>query len=203
VSPARHNTPTDEREQLVAAIHAAADAAIAAELARLRNEGIVPSCHAGCGTCCSQHIVTNRLEVHALGQHIRRCLTPERVEALRLRVREWNRREDAGRDGAQTGIRLCPLLENERCSIYAARPLICRAHFASTDPAWCRTAIEGEAREGTARLLDSVLKAAAPFKRSLAAHVERELEAAGLPREESITLLAQGLAEEMEWDRLR
>ena len=204
MSPARHNTPTDEREQLVAAIHAAADAAIAEELARLRAEGIVPSCRAGCGTCCSQHIVTNRLEMHALGQHIRRCLTPERLEALRLRVREWNRREEAGRDGAEAGIRLCPLLENERCSIYSARPLICRAHFASTDPAWCRAAVEGEAREGTARLLDSVLKAAAPFKRSLAAHVDRELEAAGLPREESITLLAQGLAEEMGWgDRLR
>jgi Fe-S-cluster containining protein len=203
VSTARHSAPTDEREQLVTAIHAAADTAIASELARLRNEGIVPSCHAGCGTCCSQHIVTNRLEMHALGQYIRRCLTPERVEALRLRVREWNRREDAGRGGAQAGIRQCPLLENERCSIYSARPLICRAHYAWTDPTWCRTAIEGEVRQGTARLLDSVLKAAAPFKRSMAAHVERELEAAGLPREESITLLAQGLAEEMGWDRLR
>ncbi|MCU0562806.1 MAG: YkgJ family cysteine cluster protein [Desulfobacterales bacterium] len=203
MSTARHSAPTDEREHLVVAIHAAADAAIAGELARLRDEGIVPSCHAGCGTCCSQHIVTNRLEMHALGQHIRRCLTPERVEALRLRVREWNRREDAGRDGMEAGIRLCPLLENDRCSIYSARPLICRAHFASTDPAWCRAAVEGEARAGAARLLDSVLQAAAPFKRSLAEHVDRELAAAGLPREESITLLPQGLAEEMGWDRLR
>jgi Fe-S-cluster containining protein len=203
MSTARHSSPTDEREQLVAAIHAAADAAIAEELARLRAEGIVPSCRAGCGTCCSQHIVTNRLEMHALGQHIRRCLTPERVDALRLRVREWNRREDAGRDGAEAGQRQCPLLENARCSIYPARPLICRAHFVTTDPAWCRAAIEGEAREGAAQLLESVLKAAAPFKRSLAAHVDRELEVAGLPREESVTLLAQGLAEEMGWDRLR
>jgi hypothetical protein len=47
------------------------------------------------------------------------------------------------------------------------------------------------------------MKAAAPFKRSLAAHVDRELEAARLPREESVTLLPQGLAEEMGWDRLR
>ena len=119
---------------------------------------------------------------------------------------EWNRWEDAGRSGGvqpAPNDRRCPLLEDERCSVYPVRPLICRAHFASTDPAWCRAAVEGEARAGAARLLDSVLQAAAPFKRSLAAHVERELEEAGLPREESITLLAQGLAEEMGWDRLR
>ena len=86
-----------------------------------------------------------------------------------------------------------------RCSVYPARPLICRAHFVLTNPAWCRPALEANAREGTPQVLGSVLAVAAPFKRSLAEHVDRELAAAALPREESITLLAQGLAEEMGW----
>ena len=194
----KYGAPT-EREQLVTSFYAGADAAIANELARLRGEGIVPRCRAGCSTCCSQHIVTNRLEVHALGQHIRRRFAPQRTEALRLRVREWNRREDAGREGTASGARECPLLENAECSVYPARPLICRAHFVLTNPAWCRPALEANAREGTPQVLGSVLAVAAPFKRSLAEHVDRELEAASLSREESITLLAQGLAEEMGW----
>ena len=194
------------RERLVTAQYSAADAAMADELRRLRGQGVVPSCRAGCSTCCAQHIVTNRLEVHAIGQYIRRRFTPQRIEVLRLRVLEWNRWEEAGRKGAvqSAADRRCPLLEDFECSIYPVRPLICRSHFASTNPAWCRPALGADAREGTPEVLESVRTAAAPFKRQLADHVEQELKLAGLPREESVTLLPPGLAEEMGWeDRLR
>jgi Fe-S-cluster containining protein len=198
-SDSKHSGPTS-REQIVTVLHAAADAAIAEELEHLRGQGVMPSCRAGCSTCCSQHIVTNRLEMHALGQYIRRRFAPQRAGDLRLRVREWNRREDAGRGGAAAPVCCaCPMLEHAECSVYPARPLICRAHFVSTDAAWCRPALGVAAREGTPQVLGSVLAAAAPFKRSMAEHVDCELAAAGLPREESITLLAQGLAEEMGW----
>jgi Fe-S-cluster containining protein len=195
------------REELVAGLYSAADAVIAGELQRLREQGVVPSCHAGCSTCCAQHIVTNRLEVHAIAGYIRRRFGARRIEALRRRVLEWNRWEDAGRSGSvQPGPnhRRCPLLEDERCSIYPVRPLICRAHFASSDPAWCRPAVGADAREGRARVLESVRAAAAPFKRRIADQVDRELAIAGLSREDSVALLPPGLADEMGWgDRLR
>ncbi len=190
------------REELVAGLYSAADAEIAGELQRLREQGVVPSCHAGCSTCCAQHIVTNRLEVHAIAGYIRRRFSPGQLDALWRRVLEWNRWEDAGRSGGvQPGPqdRRCPLLEDECCSIYPVRPLICRAHFASTDPAWCRPASGGDAREGSAQVLESVRAAAAPFKRRIADQVERELAKAGLPREDSVALLPPGLADEMGW----
>jgi Fe-S-cluster containining protein len=202
MSSATCHIPT-EREQIVTAVYSAADAVIAGELSLLRGHGVRPRCQAGCSTCCAQLIVTNRLEVHAIGQYLRRHFTPQRLEALRLRVLEWNRWEEAGRDGTvqpAAATRRCPLLEGVECSVYPVRPLICRAHFVSTDPAWCRPALDVEERGGTPRVLESVRAAAAPFKHRLAVHVDRELEAAGLPREESVALLPPGLAEEMEWE---
>lgn len=190
------------REELVVGLYSAADAVIAGELLRLRGQGVVPSCHAGCSTCCAQHIVTNRLEVHAIAGYIRRRFGARQIEELRRRVLEWNRWEDAGRrGGVQSGPydRRCPLLEDRRCSVYPVRPLICRAHFASTDPAWCRPASAGDAREGNARVLESVRAAAVPFKRRIADQVDRELATAGLSREDSVVLLPPGVAEEMEW----
>jgi len=112
VSTATRNIPT-VREQILTEVYSAADAVIAGELRCLRGRGVLPSCHAGCSTCCAQHIVTNRLEVHAIGQYLRRHFTPQRLEALRRRVLEWNRWEEAGRDGTVQPAgapRRCPLL---------------------------------------------------------------------------------------------
>jgi Fe-S-cluster containining protein len=201
VNDTTHDSLT-ARERLVTAQYSAADAAIADELRRLRGQGVVPSCRAGCSTCCAQHIVTNRLEVHAIGQYLRLHFTPQRLEALRLRVLEWNRWEEAGRDGTvqpAAATRRCPMLEGVECSVYPVRPLICRAHYVSTDPAWCRPALATDERGGTPRVLESVRAAAAPLKHRLAEHVDRELKLAGLPQEESVSLLPAGLAEEMGW----
>ena len=193
-------TDVTAREEFVTALYAALDAAIAAELQRLSRLGVVPSCRSGCSTCCAQHIVTNRLEVHAIGQHVRRRFTPEQVEALRLRVRNWNRWEEAGRDGSimpATVDRRCPLLEGTTCGIYPVRPLICRAHFASTDPAWCRPALAPDARAGVPHVLESVREVGAPFKARMSV---QDAQTTGLPPEETITLLPPGLAEEMGWE---
>jgi hypothetical protein len=46
----------------------------------------------------------------------------------------------------------CPFLEDERCSVYADRPLVCREHAVTTPPALCDT-LGSEAR-GLARPLD-------------------------------------------------
>jgi len=189
------------REEFVTALYAALDAAIAVELQRLSERGVVPSCRSGCSTCCAQHIVTNRLEVHAIGQYVRRRFTPERIEALRMRACDWNRWEEAGRDGSvqpATVDRRCPLLEGTTtCGIYPVRPLICRAHFVSSDPAWCRPALTPDARAGVAHVLESVREVGAPFKRRMS---DQDARTTGLPPEETVTLLPPGLAEEMGWE---
>jgi uncharacterized protein len=68
------------------------------------------ACREGCADCC-RHISVFPVEGVALAVAGR-----ENAAFLRERTR------------AATPGGLCPLLENERCLLYAARPLICRTH---------------------------------------------------------------------------
>jgi Fe-S-cluster containining protein len=67
-------------------------------------------------------------------------------------VRENLAASDAGptveADGRRMPVSPCPLLENDRCLVYAARPISCRTQFAMNDSA-CRRAYEA-ARSGDA-----------------------------------------------------
>jgi uncharacterized protein len=107
-----YNHAVTPYEQLVAqtdALAARLSARYAAHLA----------CRAGCSGCCQHHLSVFAVEA----AHIATALTAM-PEDLRLRLvkqaQQVNEQETRGEAVA------CPLLVDERCSIYAARPLICR-----------------------------------------------------------------------------
>lgn len=76
-------------------------------------------CRAGCSGCCHHHLsvfaveaATVREAVEALPESLRARLQQQAREVLELETR---------------GERVaCPMLINDRCSIYESRPLICR-----------------------------------------------------------------------------
>jgi uncharacterized protein len=72
------------------------------------------ACHAGCDGCC-RHISLFPVEAAALAAALD-DLPREQAELIRARAR-----------GASSAAP-CPLLENGRCLLYAARPIICRTH---------------------------------------------------------------------------
>lgn len=72
------------------------------------------ACRAGCDGCC-RHITLFRVEAAALAAALT-DLPAEAVEHIRAR---------AGRSSSGDP---CPLLENGRCLLYEARPIICRTH---------------------------------------------------------------------------
>lgn len=72
------------------------------------------ACRAGCAACCTLQSVLP-VEAAALALAIEQ-LPPEAAEALRRRLESA-----AGTEG-------CPLLTDDRCPLYAARPVICRTH---------------------------------------------------------------------------
>jgi Fe-S-cluster containining protein len=78
------------------------------------------TCRIGCDGCCAPGLTVFGVEAEA----IREALTAMETEnpALRQAVRERGR-------GADTLDR-CALLVAGRCSVYAARPIICRSHGA-------------------------------------------------------------------------
>jgi len=72
------------------------------------------TCSEGCSSCCTA-ITLFPVEAAALNSAL---------EALPVTRRAAIRRHVA----AQAGGERCPLLEDHRCLLYAARPIICRTH---------------------------------------------------------------------------
>lgn len=126
-----------------------------AEFARARefySSHIAPNgapglqCRNGCSSCCSQLFEITLLEAAVIARHVK-SLPEDHRERLRARAREYRpqrKQLEAARAAESapqglvqlgsigtkinpTGLRLpCPALENDACSIYRARPLICR-----------------------------------------------------------------------------
>jgi Fe-S-cluster containining protein len=111
------------------------------------------SCRAGCAACCRQFVAISTIEARRIAAVVDAMPEPRRSEvrarfaAVDQRIADWSatvnydrapaddraRERDLAR--AYVGLRIdCPLLENERCSIYEERPLACREYLV-TSPA--------------------------------------------------------------------
>jgi Fe-S-cluster containining protein len=128
-------------------------------------EGAVISCHAGCGACCRRQLVPiSVVEARALARAVD-ALPPARREGTRARFAAAVRAIEAlglldpaappGRMTFQSTIAdprrgwsdvvaryfaagiPCPLLEDDRCSLYEERPLVCREYLATSPPERC------------------------------------------------------------------
>lgn len=90
-------------------------------------------CRRGCSKCCSQIFHITLIDAHIIGEHIRSMPQNQREE-LQQKAREYllhlpfierlplNKGESAKREGVP-----CPALGTEgECTIYEARPVICR-----------------------------------------------------------------------------
>jgi len=100
------------------------------------------ACQAGCTHCCHLPVVTDAMTVLAIAEKIRTWPKAERKKLMdRLREREQKRGSMS-----ETARRLhrapCPMLVDNKCSVYEERPLICRA-FNSFDASRCERQILG------------------------------------------------------------
>ena len=93
-------------------------------------------CRRGCSMCCSQMFSISTLEAFAIAEGVAALPGAER-ERLRAAARAYLEQAaalgvTAGSTGTESvtprvGVRLpCPALDNDACSIYGARPIICR-----------------------------------------------------------------------------
>ena len=76
-------------------------------------------CRAGCAGCCRHHLSVFAVEAEEARAAIETLPTPIRAR-VEEQAREVIKHETQGEPVA------CPLLVNDRCSIYESRPLICR-----------------------------------------------------------------------------
>ena len=106
-----------------------------------------PACSAGCSYCCHVHVDASAPEILAVVAHLERMRTSAELDALRGRLARHVGRVEGLSDGERWEAKIaCALLGDDgRCSVYAARPLRCRAfHSCAVEP--CREAFGG--REG-------------------------------------------------------
>jgi len=199
--------PITPQEIFVNGVYSSVDRAVACELDRLPLEDcITPTCQLGCYHCCRYHILTNIAEAHALAQYIKREISVEQINDLRMRTQqwhEWNNYMQGGYTSAgideQTDFssyhHCCPLLVNGVCSVYPVRPVVCRTHFVSSHPQFCDAANDPKSTEDAPVVLTSVVTAASPFLKVISDHIEN----AGLDFSRSKMLLPHCLAIEMGW----
>jgi uncharacterized protein len=77
------------------------------------------ACRAGCSGCCQHHLSVFPVEARRIATALAELPTGLRTRIAQQAV-EINESEARGEPVA------CPLLVDNRCAIYAARPLICR-----------------------------------------------------------------------------
>jgi Fe-S-cluster containining protein len=156
--------PTAEipAEALMPALHRLCNQVVNSVAETARACGTEISCKKGCGACCRQYVPISPAEARLLTELVeempepRRSAVKQRFADAVERFKAW-----AGMNLAMEYIRLpppervkmvkayfhlgiaCPFLENESCSIYQQRPLICREYLVISSPEHCAT-LDGE-----------------------------------------------------------
>src|SRR5688572_2748512 len=145
-----------------------------------RQQGVEPACRPGCAACCRQLVPLAAAEAADLRQRIAEMPEAPRArlkarfgravgELDRAHLRELmsDTRQIPSEGLAELGLQYlaaridCPFLEEERCLIYADRPMACRQHAVSSDAAECRTGGRVRRIMPKGRAMNAVLDAAA------------------------------------------
>ncbi len=111
------------REDRIATDLAAQNASLKSKLAKVTQlmdelssaASSYVACRSGCSACCKMNVSITLLEAERLA-----AVSGKRLATV---VRPMVHKQDHF-----AGIP-CPFLKNEKCSVYAHRPLACRAHF--------------------------------------------------------------------------
>lgn len=107
------------------------------------DPGFRTACSSGCSYCCSSHITLTPQEAFNIGLHLSR--TCEELEFIRLAeecVAGANGLEAVGlQEFARNYFKSCPFLQDNKCSIYEVRPIVCR-NWISADLSACVSSYE-------------------------------------------------------------
>jgi Fe-S-cluster containining protein len=88
------------------------------------------ACQAGCDSCCYNQVELTPPEALLIGHHIAQHFSDSEKDLLlahMARILEIIMAMGQGESAARRREIPCPLLRNRTCSVYPARPLVCRA----------------------------------------------------------------------------
>ncbi|HKU94290.1 MAG TPA: YkgJ family cysteine cluster protein [Vineibacter sp.] len=143
-------------EDVLPALRTITDIVMARAAAAAEARGRTITCREGCAACCRHLALISDIEARSLADLVERMPEPRR-SAVRARFAAAGKRmTEAGfaelaynaasllpdrlETLADDYFRLqiaCPLLEDERCSVYDDRPLVCRRAVVTSPAAYC------------------------------------------------------------------
>jgi Fe-S-cluster containining protein len=97
-------------------------------------------CGPGCGNCCALTVNTTLAEAMAIAAGLDQSQRQRLAETVARIITHAGQSVDARAflAGYRRSVGPCPFLDEEsNCSIYAARPLACRALLSTRPPDWC------------------------------------------------------------------
>ena len=123
----------EQYHEVVRSAQTAFDALNTAKIAEL---GVTLACRDGCWICCHLRVDVFAHEVFLLADFIRKRFAGVELELLMARLTAHTEKVVALEpiEHVSQNIR-CPLLQDGRCSVYAARPLACRRYHSLELPA--------------------------------------------------------------------
>jgi len=106
-------------------------------------------CQKGCGWCCHQPVFTSSHELHYLGNFLQTRLSEEAINLVKGRAQAKNNiTSTLEKEQVLNYKSPCPLLENNACSVYQARPMACRIYL-STNVKTCIEFFNNPANENS------------------------------------------------------
>jgi hypothetical protein len=147
--------------------------------------GAMAACDAAIEHCCRQEILVTRAEAEAIVDWIGAAWAPAQKAAFEDRLRAWLAwyRADARRliaAGQSREVALyehgpqCVALVDDACSIYPARPMMCRIHFVRSNPDACRQKADPALVEEPVVVLPSIHRVTQPAILRIRAEIERQ-----------------------------
>lgn len=146
------------RAKVVAITHKALSAASqVGKNALARSEQPAPACREGCSHCCHHVVGVSPPEVFAIVDYIDTHFTEAERADLKARLTHFSERTS----GLSPSERYsppyaCPLLVENHCSVYPARPLTCRGANSLSEKA-CEESLHDEAKRAQYRAGDYVI----------------------------------------------
>jgi len=87
------------------------------------------ACKSGCAYCCHLKVDSRAHEIFLIADYVRKQFSPDELLALKRQLRESSEiiAPLTYEQHLTTNVK-CGLLQDNRCSVYAARPALCRAY---------------------------------------------------------------------------
>ena len=96
-------------------------------LAERQKTGV--SCHKGCHWCCHQAVFANSYELHFLEGYIKKNFVEQLSDIIERTEAKYSVTSKLDEEEILRYKSPCPLLKDDACSVYAARPMACRIYL--------------------------------------------------------------------------